>query len=124
MASAYKPADGVSASFSIGEGYVLISAFFFGNTFGYYKDTAGSITPTILNGETIYAIITDTSPNTVVAIEAIVAQNFFNSITIDGLLLTTASADYSTNPGVPWTLWQWPGQSLIGSIGTYPVIFT
>lgn len=112
MATAY------SDSFVIAQ-YILVAGSA-GAQRGYKQDTGlGSLTPNTLNGATIVFLeskITATT-NTALWTSAVAPQNFFTSITIGGVTLTSASATYT---GATWT---WTGTVLIPATGTYAVTF-
>lgn len=82
----------------------------------------GSISPTTYNGATIRKLFAETdTPNTVFAVSGDVSQNFFTSIKVGAITLTSASAD-SFSSGGGQTSWGWNPETLVTSTGAVLVM--
>ena len=144
ISGCYPPARQFSSSFTIANAtHTLVAATFadpggsptytgVGFYTGGLPDPAGSITPSTLNGQTIFFISTylthsDPAPLTppifAVQINSEQSQDFFTSITINGQTFDTSSALYGAGGGV--TQWNWNlSDPFNGTTGTYPVTIT
>lgn len=122
----YQPASAISASFEVATfTHTLTAAQSLSSPFIYGVDaTAGSISPTTLNGRTITALYGDAETptnDTVFTINgAAVSQSFFTSLEVVGVgtLLTASATSFNGNT------WQWGGTNLITATGTYLVNIT
>lgn len=109
-----------SDGFDVVEVWVLVAGAA-GAQRGYKQDTGlGSLTPNTFNGAEIVFLESRVVAvtNTGLWTNGAQPQDFFTSITIDGVTLLSADATYT---GATWT---WTGTVLIPAVGTYDVTFT
>jgi hypothetical protein len=84
----------------------------------------GSITPTTFGGLQILAMADQTNTGDssingfIVQLNTVVAQSFFNTITINGRTYTSASSAFSTGSA---SQWRWPTYAGLANTGVYPV---
>jgi hypothetical protein len=119
VATAYPPAKQTSNAFVIGTSTHTLTAVEDTPTyFGFFVGGPGSISPTILNGQTIEAFFsapvgTDGTWLRTTGIN----PALFTSVTANGITLLAADANFSGNS------WNWPLTNMFTSAGSYPVIF-
>ena len=93
-------------------GYVGIGTFQF-----------GSISPSTLEGQAIYIVSDNVPADCDVWIQGNLAQNFFETITINGVTRRSADAAYRYEPGFGATVWEWGGINGLVNGVSYPMSF-
>jgi len=134
MATAYTPAPAISNIFAVGANYLLTAGSYVDMTgtllvgFTTFGTPIGDISPLTLNGRTIRTFITASrvspyvAPYVQIDIISATGQNFFTSVTANGITLLTANADLYI-PGGVW-LWTTGAPNMFPADGIYPVEFT
>jgi len=114
-------ADVVSDLFNIEEPTHTVIAATNGFDYGFAPALSGSsINPTTYSGSTIEGIFYAFASGIVVVMDGIHAQDFFASVTFNGVTLLSASADQFQQLGDS-TQWEWFGGNVFfPSTGTYP----
>lgn len=117
--SAYTPSKAVSTSFVVAP--YLLDAGQSGFATGYAQGLIGTLTPTTLFGATIYILDSSTGPSltNLILVGETYSQDFFTSITVNGVTLLASAATFSVGGGV--TGWQWSGTELFTDTVTYGV---
>lgn len=95
----------------------------FSGTYGYYSGGVGSISPNQYRGNLIRAVLGVPNGSDSAYLQIIVSpdpgQHYINSITVNGVTKTAASASYSYSGGI--ATWQWTSApDWPGAAGTYP----
>jgi hypothetical protein len=115
--AAYTPANKVSDSFQIAE-YSLTAGTDGSFEFGF-NTTYGSISPTAYNGATIVALFSHTAiTETNITLDGTLAQNYFTSMTFNGVTLNSADATTFQQIGGQ-TTWIW-SSVMFSATGTFP----
>ena len=83
-------------------------------SFGFFFGGPGSISPTLLNGQTIQAFFSETGGTWFRTTGT--DPNLFTSITANGITLLTADAAFAGNS------WNWTPTEMFSSAGTYGVL--
>lgn len=136
---AAKPAPVVSSTFAVGA-YTLVAADVTNGApgssafYGWSDGIGGSISPTTLSGQTIINLMAGIGrfgdPFTqIVLVGDALGQDFFTSVTVDAVTLTSATAVYDNSvPG--FCSWNWgtpggvAGTALFSAVDTYTVVWT
>lgn len=114
MTAAIHAAAAAAASSTV---IVLTVANGGGSVYGFQTAVFGSVSPTSLYGQSIVSIQSQLT-NTTLTLNGVVAQNFFNRITVKygasgatAANLTSVSATF-TNPGGTQSQWTWATPTL------------
>lgn len=90
---------------------------------GYLSGEYGSWSGGLLKGATIYWMLDDTGANRFqVRLAGSFLQNFFSSVTINGITYNTASVQ-TFNDSAGFTTWLWAGQANMVVGNSYTVRF-
>ena len=120
ISGCYPPSRQFSSSFTISEStHTLVAEENLGIAWGYSSiEGFGSLTPTTFGGQTITVLYTDMFAGTIMVVGALVSQNFFTSITFNGMTLLSSAATFNTF--ATSSQWEWPSDFMFSAAGTFP----